>query len=175
MKKGKIIILEGPDCSGKSTLANNLIKESNGIYIHNTYYKGMDVVYEHLHRFELAKQISNNGLNCFIDRMWLSELIYSKIYRDGVTNYNIDILADVFKNVDLNIICLPDKKKYLNLFEKNKEIRNEMFKENMNKIYDEYEKFLLKQSDFNNYYQGNYIKYDFINMSENELKEKISL
>lgn len=172
--KGKIIVLEGPDCSGKSTLANNLISKINGIYIHNTYYKGMDVPYEHLHRFDIALQLSKQGINCFIDRMWLSELVYSKIYRDSKTEYKHNDIMFMNSKTDMTIICLPSKQKYINLFEKKKLERNEMFKDNMNRIYDEYDKFLLGTSEFEKFkINDKYMKYDFMQTNEDDLLNKL--
>lgn len=65
------LILEGPDCAGKSTMAKELAERLNLDIIKSTYYgpKTSDA-----YRSRLACQ------DVVIDRCWISEVIYSKYF-----------------------------------------------------------------------------------------------
>lgn len=144
----KIIVLEGPDASGKTTLYENLNKEFPGIYIHNGYYPGMDVVLHHKQSLEIAQDIKNHNLNSYIDRLWLSELIYSKVFRNNYTKYTYEIIEEMNKKIDWIIICqINPKEKYLEKFNSIKFSRQEMF-DDMKNVYEEYKKF--KTNEYKN-------------------------
>ena len=74
------IILEGPDCAGKTTLATALKgKLVDYLYKHHGQYK--HAYKPHIETLKLQ--------NVIIDRHWPSELIYSTIFRSGPA-YNIN-------------------------------------------------------------------------------------
>ena len=71
-----IIILEGPDGSGKTTLANLLHKQTGFTLLHRSYDtdKAPDLFNEYA-------QVLKAGKNCIMDRGWYSELVYGPVMR----------------------------------------------------------------------------------------------
>lgn len=126
-----IILLEGADCTGKTTLANAISEKYKDkcLYIHNTWYKGMDVRDEHWKSLNKAFEAYDDGLLVIIDRHWISEQIYSTIYRNG-PEYNEDIdemLYGLRKRNALTIICSPPVIYTINKHRELKNIRDEMY------------------------------------------------
>jgi thymidylate kinase len=106
-----IIILDGPDACGKTTLQERIVETYVADKIHLTYpapdnYKDM-FEYQLL---ELLKAIEMSKSNLVvIDRHWISEMIYAKVFRGGspwpYMPYVMDALCR-FNGV-LYILCLP--------------------------------------------------------------------
>lgn len=105
-----LVVLDGPDASGKTTLANTLAEKYDGEVIHFTWNeeleKNMDtyMMGTLLHAITLSKEKL-----VIIDRLWMSELVYSEVFRGG-TKY--DALHWDIRNLlnDINatqVICLP--------------------------------------------------------------------
>jgi thymidylate kinase len=77
-----IFVLEGPDNSGKSTLAKSLSKKVGGKIMHATYrFKGRMFEY-HLATFRLALKAAQHQ-PVILDRWWPSESAYGNTYREG--------------------------------------------------------------------------------------------
>ena len=124
------IIIEGPDCSGKSTLAQGLhFRQSNHKYVHNSLFHG-----QHVQRNISGKitQFSNNlfhshldllrlNENIIIDRHWPSELVYGHIFRNKF-EYDVKKMrrhAKIYRPIYIG--CLPSYKTVLKKFEERKE------------------------------------------------------
>lgn len=75
-----IIILEGADGTGKTTLARELVRRHDAFYIHNGLWPNM--WQRHLACVDLAIKRSQTQL-VVIDRLWLSEQVYGTVFRDG--------------------------------------------------------------------------------------------
>ena len=141
MSKNKtrgVILIEGPDCSGKTTLANYLIKKYNAYYIHMRLYK--DVWKYHLAALRLAAKKAENQL-VIIDRHWISECAYAEIYRRGscypVGARCLDRL--LIKLGATTIMCIrSDRFSQLDLHLERKNKGKEMYDE-INKVCDYYE------------------------------------
>ena len=72
-----IIVIEGPDGSGKSTLGDTLAKKYNGIYRHS----GGQILSEKdfNNRIKILKALSSSEGLVIVDRVpWISELVYSR-------------------------------------------------------------------------------------------------
>lgn len=74
-----IIILEGPEGAGKTTLANKLAKMLDFPYIHRSKPRSEK---EKQEMYESYLQIVYSGQNTIFDRCWYSEIVYGKIMRD---------------------------------------------------------------------------------------------
>jgi predicted ATPase len=73
-----IIILEGPDGSGKTTLAKKLVSQTGFKYIHKSYPKTQE---EMDNMTQDYLDLINTGDNMIIDRSWYSEIVYGPILR----------------------------------------------------------------------------------------------
>jgi len=78
-----LIILEGPDCSGKSTLAIELCHYLKAHYIHSSYTPGMNVMEYHTNRVDEALEYLQDG-PVVIDRLYPSEMVYGRFFRGNI-------------------------------------------------------------------------------------------
>lgn len=74
-----IIILEGPDGSGKTTLAEKLHKQTGYMLLHRTQPKTEE---DKKRMMEEYVQVIKAGKNCILDRSWYSEMVYGPVMRD---------------------------------------------------------------------------------------------
>lgn len=106
-----IVILEGADHSGKTTLARVLLKKYGGHYLHGRVFRNM--WRSHVAMMRLALRWADTQL-VVIDRIWLSELVYGPIYRGGAA-YDLgarclDRLA--MRVGAVTVLCAPDDQQY---------------------------------------------------------------
>jgi len=109
--KNPIIILEGPDGSGKTTFAKN----AGGHYLHASYRFRNNMVAYHLWLLKKAIELSETD-HVVIDRWRLSEIVYGNVFRGGHAQpersewmFNLAMSQGVEF-----VICLPnDRKAYL--------------------------------------------------------------
>lgn len=131
-----IIILEGPDCSGKTTLANELMsKYKNHVYIHNAVSDDI----EHLHTTAISCAMALSlDFVVIIDRLHLSEQIYGTIFRQRVA-YDVELFDNKLNSLSnvYKVLCLTDKKSTL---EKHKERKDKEMFDNISKVWDAYSK-----------------------------------
>ena len=140
-----IILLEGPDTGGKTTLANRLAEKYNGWIMHATWDKDKDGEMDFYLNSQLSAAIDLAEHQLVIlDRHWMSPLVYSKVYdQKGVSDEGwYEIIKQSF--VDLNIptiICLPDRETFVDHFNNVRAKRSEMFDDSkILQVYDAYEK-----------------------------------
>lgn len=135
-----LIILEGPDGSGKTTLAEYLVKHHQAHYMHLTYDKSwnmFDYMTEHL---TAAINMLEQGHLVIIDRHWMSEEIYAKVFRGGSPWPYMGRLFDriILKYSGTYVLCIPgDLRAYLKAYNDLKESRIEMY-DTMESVYKEY-------------------------------------
>lgn len=144
MSMNPIIIISGPDFSGKSTLANDLMqKYRNHVYIHCAVTPDIHAL--HTNAIESAVKMSKD-FTVIIDRLHYSELVYGPIFRNGVS-YDVKKFDEFYNSLNFTnlykILCLPPKDIVLNGFKKRAEQGGEMF-DTVEKVYDEYAKNPLK-------------------------------
>lgn len=113
--KPRIFIIEGPDCSGKTTLARAMANTLNAAYFHATFKAApqSQVAYELniLDNAEICRSVS--GLHVVLDRHWPSEQIYGDVLRKKVTpGLNSVFSQCVFMNV-VYVFCTGDLNRYL--------------------------------------------------------------
>lgn len=75
-----IVLLEGADSSGKTTLARYFVEKYNASYLHSTIRK--EIWRWHVGAIRLAIRRSRDRL-VVLDRLWLSELVYGAVFRGG--------------------------------------------------------------------------------------------
>lgn len=124
-----IIILEGGDCSGKTTLARRLIDRYGARYIHNGVHR--DVWKRHVAAFRYARRLAEDYL-VVIDRLWLSEQIYGQIFRGGPA-YDMGAwwLDKTLQDLGaLTVLCVrDDQQRHNDHFAVMRQQRDEKFKD----------------------------------------------
>lgn len=86
MTAGGVVILDGPDASGKTTLANYLVQHFGALYTHLSYIPGrVEMFSAQIAALEQAYEASAKGKLFVIDRHWPSDNIYAEVYRGGST------------------------------------------------------------------------------------------
>lgn len=136
--KRVIILLEGPDGAGKTTLAQKL----GGHYLHATYrFKGRMPAY-HTALFKKAVELSEAD-HVVLDRWRFSEEVYGMVFRGEYEEPELDWFFNdlLTKNAVFKILCIPeDRERYLDEFRKLTNERDEMYTDvdKMGEIYDYY-------------------------------------
>ena len=130
-KQKGIIVLEGPDGSGKSTIAEYIKDTYGATIIHHTWSPWLEENMQQYHIDGITKAIhlAENEL-VILDRSWISELIYSHVFRDGSNWPSLHELGRnlLKQNNAAYILCLPnDLQAYIKHFEQLCSNRNEMF------------------------------------------------
>ena len=133
--KFPIIIVEGCDASGKSTLINKLMeRHPNNCYIHNAVTDNIEDL--HYNTINAALVASQNHW-VFIDRLHLSEKIYGHVFRNG-PSYDTDAFDIYITNqipILKKILCIVDKDTSLAKHAERKD--KEMFND-ISKVWDMY-------------------------------------
>lgn len=153
----KIILLEGPDASGKSTLARYFLDIYKGNYTHSTEPKNEEEhpVAHHLASLNFAREWKKFHYDypTILDRNYLSLIIYSNIFLNdefiSKVEDDINTYSKTFQfYIDKTIICLPPKDLYLKRFEEIKSERAEMY-DKMGDCYDAYNDLWEGNPNFN--------------------------
>ena len=174
----KIFILDGPDGTGKTTLATRLSEVYNIPIFHLTYYEDPE---KHADQFYKATEKIINWLagRCegfIIDRYILSELVYHKVYRpeqpllkDAAVMYDFMEHRAATGEIEV-IITLPrDKERWFEQFKELEKTREEMYtSEKMSEVYDEYLNYWKKLR-----YNKNVMRYDMFENIDGANKGKI--
>jgi len=100
-----IIIFDGPDGVGKTTLINHIKKANpNAYYMHLRVHKNMKLWHTATARLASKKRLE--GKLVLLDRHWPSEQCYSYIYRSGPSYNPKKIYEKLKKNILILIICI---------------------------------------------------------------------
>lgn len=101
-----VIVLEGGDCSGKTTLAHHLVEQHGARYLHGRIFN--DVWRSHVAMVRRALRLADEEL-VVIDRLFISELIYGRVYRGGPAyDLGARCLDRVLQRVGaVTILCVP--------------------------------------------------------------------
>lgn len=143
-----IYYLEGPDGTGKTTLARNLVNKSINekrtcFFFHCTNKSAKRTPDEDYSEFlQNLKNWKAADYDVVIDRAFISNIVYSSIYEPGKSHISESLAEELFKIIDLVVICLPkDKAEYLRSFEELAKTREEDYIENMDKVYDMFDEY----------------------------------
>lgn len=169
-----IIVLEGPDGAGKTTLAEALKKFLGARYIHLTYRFQNKMDLYHTAAIRLCMKLAETQ-PVILDRWWPSEIIYADAYRGGSKFIKTHfLLNDIAQDVGVvYVFCLPrDKARYMEHYNVLKGKRVEMYNEGLDRVYDGYKDFLDVYFGF----KPNVVVYDFFdNYSDNSDSRDIVL
>jgi thymidylate kinase len=142
-----IIILEGPDGGGKTTLSEKLRQMLNHERLTNVVkhgpYTGMSSEELCKTYFRSMSQALTYDDHVILDRSWLSEPIYGEVYRNGVTRVDMPrhrMLERVALTRGAVVIhCQPEFALCVDTFKTRKDIEYLDTTEQLGKVYDAYE------------------------------------
>ena len=102
-----IIIFDGPDGVGKTTLINHIKKMyNNSYYMHLRVHKNMKLWHTASARLAIKKRLE--GKLVLLDRHWPSEQCYSYIYRSGPSYNPKEIYQTLQNQGTLYVWCIPE-------------------------------------------------------------------
>lgn len=152
---GGLVILDGPDACGKTTLAKALLDGDEAGYVHLTY----DPTWEDPNRtlwklqyFSLVKAAIrlDQGKLTVIDRHWMSEQVYARVYRGGS-----DLTAEsrqwdrvIQRLCGVYVICAPQPESATS--------RHHMMHEERSEMYPPSDDILAVARKFRKLYDGNW-------------------
>lgn len=120
------ILIEGPDGSGKTYLAERLIENLKASYIHGQHVQKQyldDVCERMINSIDLLLE---NNSNVITDRFVYSQIIYEGLFGKDSRNDHEHLLKWYLKHFDYQIICAPENtEQYLQTFEQLKSERFE--------------------------------------------------
>lgn len=122
-----IVVLEGSDATGKSSLARALLDDYGGRYVHNRVYKNPWL--RHLASVRYALRHGRSQL-VVLDRLWLSEQIYGSVFRGGPAyDLGARFLDHVLREAGaVNVLCVrADVGRHMAEFDRLREARAEAF------------------------------------------------
>lgn len=123
-----VIILEGPDGGGKTTLAKtieNLYEQHSKKVLHTKHheFKGETQIWRHF--FDSLLPAYRNDCDVLLDRSWYSEPIYGKVFRDGynrLEHWQLRIINHLLGICSVSVVwCLPPLDTCLHTFNNRRE------------------------------------------------------
>lgn len=106
--KARIVVLEGPDGGGKTTLAQSLVKNHGYRYVHVTAPKpGEDVLNTYA---TLLYAAHKDGKDIVFDRLHLGEFVYGDIFRgsNSLGREGLHLILRLVNAYDVRVfVCLP--------------------------------------------------------------------
>lgn len=135
-----IIVIDGPDGVGKSTLADRIAeKHGNAVVMHQGYTAEVkdDIPGYHTRQVLKALDFVAQGRLVIMDRLWMSELIYASVYRGGSKWPHYGRMMDrvLMKHAALYIVaCDDDIQAVESRHKQMNEEREELFDSKMDEI-----------------------------------------
>jgi hypothetical protein len=120
-----IVVLEGPDGSGKTTLARKLLEEESGVYFHSRYWKNQWKLDAAILRAAVKAHIA--GKFVVLDRSWIGDGVYGPVFRKTGSVWGRRMDSVLRRFGALYVFCLPPIDFLLREFERLKTEREEMY------------------------------------------------
>lgn len=160
-----LICLDGPDATGKTTLANKIAEMTGGEVIHLTWTprlaENMNMYRTAAIQYAAALAVEKVVI---LERPWLCHAVYSNVYREG--DYNRpDVVVWKYlaeKNEAMSILALPsDLFNWLGNYNSMCEKREELHGNDLKKMEEVHELFRFFISSFSNLQPGIYDSANF--------------
>lgn len=167
-----VVVLEGADCSGKSTLAKYFKEQHGAVVIHMTHRFKSNMFAYNTAVLKKAWALSQNSL-VVLDRSFLSEMVYAEVFRDGGKWPLIDrYVESVLQRLGyVGIMCQPYPgfpEKQLDLYKKHVD-RNHPYKlEAYKQIQEQYAYLMRTQT-----YLRQWLTYSFIDQRPEDLAAQV--
>lgn len=153
-----VFVIEGADCSGKTTLGEFLTKRWDATYIHATY-RFPNQMFDY-HTALLNKVIALSQTRpVVLDRWWPSELIYAEAFRGGskwpMGGRMLDRVA--LKHGFIYVGCIPqDQAWHKRTFDERAKAGGEMYTKNdeVAQLYRDWDERMIGRSDYMRYDVG---------------------
>lgn len=121
-----IILLEGADCSGKTTLAETLCSalQEKAVYVHHT--EKNNTIADFSRTLNEAADRRREGKWTIIDRLWISEMIYGPLMRDANRDPEGVVARLCHMHGVVTVVSIrQDLSKHLNHFRETQKTRDE--------------------------------------------------
>lgn len=121
-----IILLEGADCSGKTTLAEKLLEalREKAVYVHHT--EKNNTIADFSRTLNEAADRRAQGQWTIIDRLWISEMIYGPLMRDANRDPEGIVARLCHMHGVVTVMCIRyELAKHLNHFRETQKTRHE--------------------------------------------------
>ncbi len=148
-----LIILDGPDCCGKTTLAQKFKEKYKDkcTVTHLSYRMAGNMGLYHLAAVLHATRRQPDHFHV-LDRSWISEEVYGHVYRAGPENryFNRQLHRIILKYSGVYILCIPhDLQQYLDFYTHVYKDRDEMYDmdENVPRIWDCFQSIITANSE----------------------------
>lgn len=105
----KLIIFEGPDCCGKTTLAKAYARANKAMYFHCTATPALFNALGdyHINVFDNAETNIANGVDVVLDRFWPSEVAYGVMFKRPSSQYPYNRLSELCYQANaLYVFCM---------------------------------------------------------------------
>ncbi len=155
-----IYCLEGPDGTGKSTLATEIAKQKNATVMHPYFNTKWNMLAYHSAFIHAAEEMNDAGINVVLDRWAPSEAVYGKVFRGGEGFDTESLVRYYYPMLPITFIyCRNDNAVENHL--RNREDRHEMF-DDMSQVVSEFDLYVEAHEWMN------WIVYDFdkVNMED---------
>ena len=110
-----VLVFDGPDGSGKTTLAKNIAQGLNLPYHKNPYEHGE---WKHPERYKLMLRytdlyfftyLKNSGSNVVLDRAWTTEWVYSQVFNRGNDFEFLSKLDDLMTQIPESVLIITTR------------------------------------------------------------------
>jgi thymidylate kinase len=156
-----LILIEGPDGTGKSTLAAQFKKDLGAVVLHQCYRWKTRMFHYHTAVLRKALKLVDQGQLVVLDRLWPSELLYGQVYRGGSPIPHEGRFMDrvMLKHASLYIFCGGDPKVIAERHARLKQERGELYESKVEQLAIAYSKFVKSFASVGDFWRFDVMQY----------------
>lgn len=132
----KVLIVDGPDCTGKSTWCKTMGNALNLPVYHLTYFSDKEAMQR---QFDEAVGLIRRG-GVILDRYIFSNIAYGNVYHNGeyIDRWQDYLNGNLLKDAEIVFTLPADRERYIEFYRSRFNDRVEMYPDIDSRIYDEY-------------------------------------